>query len=357
VVLRLKHLMRILVAGALLSALLLSLVGCGSAPQSSGSGNFGGTGTGTGTTGTSGGSEAVSGVSLNPAQLTGGASTAVTITLAKPAPSGGLAVELKSSDATDVSAPASVNVAAGESSATATVSTTAVSAATTVTITASYGTSMAGTSLSIAPASTPTFSMSLQPSTVTVAPGQSGSSKITTKITTGYNHALTLSTSNAPSGVSTKLTPAVIPAPGAGTSTEGISVASTAATGTYSLKTTATDGKKSSSATLTLKIAGADPGTTFQGCWYQQSGHKYQGVRVSVANPGTYPFDADLYNGTSCDPSDWADEFGFGQEIKFGGFDYIFWFSDFKDQTNMSALWHVGPDTSACINYEIAPNC
>jgi len=76
-----------------------------------------------------------------------------------------------------------------------------------------------------------------------------------------------------------------------------------------------------------------------------------------VANPGTYPFDADLYWGATCDPNNQADEFGYGTLLNFGGFDYIFWFADFADQSGTSALWHVGSDTSQCVSYAVAPDC
>jgi hypothetical protein len=331
---------------------LLVLSGCGaSAPTSSG--NFGGTG-GTGSTS----AEALASVTANPAQITGGAPAAITVNLTEPAPSGGISVQLTSSDTSAVTVPATISIPAGESSGTASASTSPVSASTSVAITALYQSSVAGTSLSVAPAAAKgTFTIAVAPATVSIAPGKSGSSKITTKITTGYSHALTLSVSNLPEGVTATLTPKTIPLPGSGTSTVTINVASTAATGTYSLKATATDGKTSANATLTLKVTSADAGATFLGCWYQQNGNRYQGVQVSVATPGTYAFDADLYNGTTCNANDQADEFGFGQEIKFGGFDYIFWFTDFKNQSNMSALWHVGKDTSACVNYEVAPDC
>jgi hypothetical protein len=110
-------------------------------------------------------------------------------------------------------------------------------------------------------------------------------------------------------------------------------------------------------AALIAKDASTNPKATFQGCWYGLKGKHYQGVEVSVANPGTYSFDADLYYGTTCDPSTQADEFGFGQKLPFGGEDYIFWFTAFADKRDMSALWHVGSDTSQCVNYETALQC
>jgi hypothetical protein len=287
----------------------------------------------------------------------GGVSTEVTVNLTLPAPSDGIAVRLTSSDASLVATPATVRIPSGQTSATVAVLTSPVVAATAVAVSALYADTVAGTSLSVAPATTPAFTVSLQPSTITIAPGKSGSVKVTTRITTGYNHALRLSVSNLPAGVSVTLTPAVIPAPGAGTSKAAITVQSSVAPGTYSIRVTASDGTTSRTAKLTLKVASSGPGATFQGCWYHQNGHRYQGVRISVANPGTYPFDADLYYGATCDPTKFADEFGFGTLLNFGGFDYIFWFRDFADQSDMSAFWHVGNDQSQCVNYAVAPDC
>lgn len=101
----------------------------------------------------------------------------------------------------------------------------------------------------------------------------------------------------------------------------------------------------------------ANADANFQGCWYTHQGHRFQAVDVSVKNPGTYPFDAKLYYGTTCDPKTQADEFGFGQDIYFGGYGYILWFTAFNDRDDMSALWRVGTDTSKCVNYKVAADC
>lgn len=98
-----------------------------------------------------------------------------------------------------------------------------------------------------------------------------------------------------------------------------------------------------------------DPKATFKGCWYRTGGQEYQAVKISVKNPGTYPFYANLYYGSTC--TKWADDFGNGQLLHFGGFGYTFWFDHFPDQKDMSAIWQVGKDNSACIAYQTAPAC
>lgn len=337
-------------ASIALAACLLSLIGCGSSSQTPSTANFSGTG--------SNGSTATVQLVLASDQLTGGASTQVTVTLSQPAPSGGADVQLTSSDAAAAAVPGTVAIPAGQTSATAALTTSAVTASTSVQINAQYDGSVSGAALTIVPPSTNTakFSDSLAPASVTIAEGKSGTSKLTTKIASGYNHALSLSASNLPTGVTVTFSPSTIPAPGTGSSTATINVVSSVAAGTYSLKLTASDGTNSASSTLTLKVSASNPGATFKACWYKSGGHSYQGVTVGVSNPGTYSFNALLYSDTKC--TVYADQFGYGQELQFGTFDYIFWFDHYPDKENYSALWYVGSDTSACLVYTTStPTC
>jgi hypothetical protein len=59
----------------------------------------------------------------------------------------------------------------------------------------------------------------------------------------------------------------------------------------------------------------------------------------------------------TCNTNDWADQFGYGTDLSLGAFDYTFWFTDWSDQTDLSAMWYVGNSQSRCVNYETAPNC
>jgi hypothetical protein len=332
----------------LLAGCLLSLMGCGSGPQTPVPANFSG----------SNGSTSTVQLSLASDQLTGGAATEVTVTLTNAAPSGGADVLLSSSNGAAATVPGTVTIPAGQTSATAGLSTAQVTASTSVEITATYDGSVSGAALSIAPPSTAQFSETLAPASVTIAEAKSGTSKLTTKASTGYNHALTLSASSLPTGVTVKFSPSTISSPGSGSSTATISVGSSVAAGSYSLKVTASDGTNSASSTLTLKVSAStsNPGATFKACWYKSGGHSYQGVAVGVTNPGTYPFNALLYSDTKC--TVYADQFGYGQELSFGTFGYIFWFDHYPDKENYSALWYVGSDTSACLVYNTStPSC
>lgn len=212
------------------------------------------------------------------------------------------------------------------------------------------------------PATTGSFSVTV-PASMTVQQGKSGSSTITTKVSSGFDHELQLSVSKKPSGVSAGPGPATIAAPGSGTSKLTVSVANSVQTGSYPLAVKASDGTTSESAALTLKVTrnSNDPDATFQGCWHKQNGNSYQGVDVYAGDPGSYPMNAILYYGTTCNPDDWADQIGFGEVLNFSGdFGWTFWFNGppFTNKTDMSARWYVG-DENKCVNYAAAsvPDC
>jgi hypothetical protein len=101
----------------------------------------------------------------------------------------------------------------------------------------------------------------------------------------------------------------------------------------------------------------SNPNATFKGCWYKTGKNRYQAVDTSVGIAGTYPFNAVLYNGTTCNPADKADQFGFGDPLTLGKANYTFWFSDFKNRSNMSAIWYLGSENSKCVSYATAPTC
>jgi hypothetical protein len=296
---------------------------------------------------------------LSETSVVGGASTTATMTLAQPAPNGGVRILLTSSEPAAVHAPSSVEFGEGQDSFSFPVATSAVTAAVSVTVRAQYQGSTAGASLSVLPAATAPFTVTVAPATVTVQQGKTGSSKVTTKVATGFDDSLQLKASGEPSGVSLTLNPEVIPAPGSGTSALSISVASSVQTGSYPFTITASHGTASAAAKATLKVisGSTNPDATFKGCWYKQGSRRYQAVDVSVGKPGTYPFNAILYYGATCNANDFADQFGFGELLNFGGFGYIFWFTAFADQTDMSALWYVGDENSQCVNYAVAPDC
>ncbi len=134
-------------------------------------------------------------VAVNPASLTGGASSQGTVTLTSPAPAGGFAVSLSSSN-TAATVPAGVSVAQGATSATFAIATTTVTASTPVTITASAGGVTRTATLTVTPQP--------QVATLTVTATGRGGERVTST-PTGINVAVG-STGSASFAIGTAIT-------------------------------------------------------------------------------------------------------------------------------------------------------
>jgi hypothetical protein len=276
-------------------------------------------------------------VVLNPVVVTGGSSATARIVLTQAAPSGGARVLLTSAKPKIVSSPASVTIPYGHIAASVQLTTSIVT---------------------VNPQTTPQFTIVTNPKSLSVDQGSSGTVQIVTTAKTGFDHSLMLNVANAPQGVSGSLNPSLIAAPGTGTAQATVSVGSNVAAGNYTVKISATDGSSTHTASINVTVGGSQgPVGALKGCMYHQNGHSYQGVDITMNRAATVNFDAVLYHGPSCDPSQWADEFGFGNPINLGGFGYTFWFSDFKDQPNTSAIWTVGNQKSQCVDYTTVPSC
>ncbi|MBO1269590.1 Ig domain-containing protein [Arthrobacter cavernae] len=98
---------------------------------------------------------ALSGFSVNPANVTGGSPATGTVSITLPAPAGGTTIGLANSQPSVATLPASITVAAGQTSATFTVTTQPVTSSFTVVITATLGGDNRFVFLSVAPASPP----------------------------------------------------------------------------------------------------------------------------------------------------------------------------------------------------------
>ncbi len=105
----------------------------------------------------------------------------------------------------------------------------------------------------LAPTS-PNFTISASPTSVSVVQGNSGTSTITTAVSGGFDSAVALSASGQPSGVTVSFNPTSIAAPGSGSSTMTMTVASTTATGTYPITVTGTGGGDTHTATVALTV-------------------------------------------------------------------------------------------------------
>lgn len=303
----------------------------------------------------------LSAITLSPATVVGGNAVKLKVTLTQAAPAGGLQVTLSSANPAQVTAPASVTIAKGHTQASAELATVAVTASTSVALTASYNNATAGATLTLNPAKEPSFTLRLQPTALSLDPGSAGSDQLVTEAGTNFDNALTLDAPNPPAGVSVSFTPSVIAAPGSGTAQVSVNVDSNVAAGKYPIKITASDGSITRTATLRLTVGNGSstgPVGPIIGCTLQMNGHKYQAVTFTMNESATVDFNATLYFGATCDPNRWADQFGFGQSLTLDvGYIYTFWFSDFADQLNTSAIWQLGSQSSQCVDYSVAPDC
>jgi phospholipase C len=134
--------------------------------------------------------------------------------------------------------PASIaSPGSGSSTLTLTASSSAAAGAYTITITGTGGglTKTTSVSLSVSTGSTPSFTLTANPTSVSVQQGASGTSTITAAVAGGYDNSIALTASGMPSGVTAAFNPATIAAPGSGTSTLTLTTTSSAAAGTYTI--------------------------------------------------------------------------------------------------------------------------
>ena len=110
--------------------------------------------------------------------------------------------------------------------------------------------------------SVPNFLVTASPSVLTIAPGNQGTSTITTTVIGGFNNAISLSATGAPSGTTVTLNPTTIPAPGAGTAVMTIFVGATTSPGTYPITVTAAGGGIQQKAIVSLTVTGKQPTLT-----------------------------------------------------------------------------------------------
>jgi hypothetical protein len=103
------------------------------------------------------------------------------------------------------------------------------------------------------------FVLTASPTSLTVAPGSSGSVLLTTSPTGGFDASISLSVSGLPSGTSASFSKNPIPAPGSGSSTMTLSVGSTTALGTYSLTARSTGGCHTHTRTVHLTVGAGPP--------------------------------------------------------------------------------------------------
>jgi subtilase family serine protease len=106
---------------------------------------------------------------------------------------------------------------------------------------------------------TPGFTLTASPGSLSITQGSSGSTTITSTVTGGFDSAISLSASGAPSGVTVGFNPGSIT--GAGASTLMFTVASTTAAGTYTITVTGTSGSTTETTTVSLTVTGQQTGS------------------------------------------------------------------------------------------------
>ena len=102
----------------------------------------------------------------------------------------------------------------------------------------------------------PNFTLSASPSAISIGRGTSGHVTITSSIFGGFNAPITLTASGLPSGVTASFSPAIITAPGAGTSTLTLTVGSSTAPGVYSIMAIGNGGGFNRTTPVTLTVPG-----------------------------------------------------------------------------------------------------
>ncbi len=101
---------------------------------------------------------------------------------------------------------------------------------------------------------TPAFTISASPGSGTIPQGITGKSILTTSVSGGFNSAISLSVSGAPTGMTTSFTVNPIPAPGSGSSSLYMTVGPSVAPGTYTLTVTASGGGITHTTTVKITV-------------------------------------------------------------------------------------------------------
>lgn len=191
----------------------------------------------------------LTGVTVAPARVTGGASATGTVTLDLPAPPEAAEVGLASSHPAVASVPTRAFVLAAATSGTFPVSTTAVATTTVVTLSATYRGVTRTTTLTVEPAagSAPVAvqGLTLSPTSVTGGGASTATVRLAAAAPAG-GQVVAVSTGAGPAGAPSGVT---VPA---GATTASFTVTTTAVTATTTVTVTASAGSGSASAALTI---------------------------------------------------------------------------------------------------------
>jgi hypothetical protein len=136
-------------------------------------------------------------------------------------------------------------------------------------------------------AATSDFAISASPASLSLGQGASGSSTISTSVTSGSAQSLNLAVSGLPAGASASLSPTSITAGGSSTLTVN---AGTAAPGAYTLTVTATGTSATHSTTVGLTVSASNAGAIVNGGFEtgSLSGWRPSGAPVTVVGAGCH---------------------------------------------------------------------
>jgi hypothetical protein len=152
-----------------------------------------------------------------------------------------------------VTASFSPAAATTSSTLTLTVASSATAGLTTITVTGTSGSLTSAVRLTLTVTGPPTFTLSASPASVSVAPGATSTSSITTNPLYGFTGTVALKVSGLPTGV----TAAFSPASTTSSSTLAFTAASSAALVTSTVTVTGTSGSLSITTTISLTVAQA----------------------------------------------------------------------------------------------------
>ncbi len=211
--------------------------------------------------------------------ISGGFNSAITLS-ASGAPSG----TTVSFNPNPIAAPGS-----GNSTMTITVGSSTPLGTYPITVTGNGGGIQQNATVTLTVSAAPSFTISASPASLSVQQGNQGTSTITTAISGGFNNAITLSASGAPSGTTVSFNPNPIPAPGSGNSTMTITVGSSTPLGTYPITVTGNGGGIQQNATVSLTVSAASGG------W--QQGFDFRNTSTYITDPSgdTYVLSTNAY--------------------------------------------------------------
>ncbi len=181
-----------------------------------------------------------SGTSTITSAVTGGFDTAVNLT-ATGQPTG----------VTVTFSPTSIT-GAGTSTMTMAVASTTATGTYPITVKGTAGSTTETTTVTLTVTAAGSFTLTAKPSSLSLAPGGHGTSRITATASNGFDGVITLSASGQPSGVTIAFSPKTIT--GSGSATMSIKLSATAKAGTYTITVTGTSGSIVETTKVTLTI-------------------------------------------------------------------------------------------------------